>query len=36
MVVCSAEDAIPFLLKIIISVISVQVVPDAEVFLRKP
>ena len=33
--VCPAKDAIPFLFKIIITVISVQVVPNSEVFLRK-
>ena len=36
MVVCSTEDAVPFLFKIIILVIFVQLVSDSEVFQRKP
>lgn len=35
MVVYSAEDAVPFVFKIIISVIFLQIVPDAEIFRRK-
>ena len=36
MEVCSVEDAVSFLFKIITSVLSVQVVPGAEVFRREP